>query len=278
MSDRGIVYLALGTRIPPVLAVSLYTLRKHWQGPVTVFADTDAAPFVQKMAADCAPPIDLVDYQPPPYRPYTVKPHIPAMSPHEYTVQVDADTVWAGSPEPLFSLLKPGLCIVTQFSSWVTTGSRMSKRIEDWWNKDREKVEACLAKPWPALNTGVVAYHRESKVAREAWLAETLKHPKIFIADEVAMNLLVPFYGPDELLVVSDVFNRSPKFPGSDGAAMCLHLHGRKHTKDDRMRAVWLPAFQACWREDFGNIRSWCPAGDGRLREYLQEHPETLEH
>ena len=274
--DRGVVYLMLGTKHLAVLAVSLYTLRKYWHGPVTLFADAAAANTgaVAGIALDCDPPIMVVDYQPPPHRAYTVKPFVPAMSHYVNTIQVDADTAWAGPPDPLFDLLKPGLCVVTQFSNWVTTGSRMRGRIEEWWNKDREKVQACLAKPWPALNTGVVAYHRDSRVAKELWLEETLKNPRVFISDEVAMNLLVPFHGPDELLVVGDRFNRSPKFPGKDGEPMLYHFHGRKHTRDERMRAVWLPIFTEMWYNNWGGVRDWLPrCNDGRLHEWLRANP-----
>jgi len=271
---RGITYLALGRRIPAVLAVSLRTLRRHWQGPVTLFVDDAAAPFVARIAADCDPPICVVNYNPPPYRAYTVKPHLPQLSHYDYTIQVDADTLWMKSPQQLFDLLKPGLTIVTQFSGWLTTGNRMRGRIEEWWTKDRQKVEACLAKPWPALNTGVVAFHKGAKVACEVWLEETMKNPKQFISDEIAANLLVPFYGPNELLVVSDRFNRSPKFPGGSDTPMLYHQHGQKHTKDPKMRAVWLPEFTAMYRENWGSVRDWLPlCADKRLHEWLRENP-----
>lgn len=276
---NGVLYLALGSSIPAVLAVSLRTLRRHWDGPVTVLADAGMWPFITCIAADCDPPIQVVNYQPPPFRAYTVKPHLPKESPYDYTVQVDADTMWVQSPQTIFDLLKPGLCVVTQFSNWVTTGPRMQGRIEEWGGVDPERVAAALAKPWPALNTGMVAYHHESKVAREAWLKQTLKHPKIFISDEIAACLLVPEFGTDGtngLLVAGDRYNRSLKFPGPDGETVLWHFHGRKHTKDDRMRAVWLPEFEAMWRENWGGVRDWMPqCRDKRLHEWLAAHPIT---
>jgi len=273
-SDRGIIMLAMGWRHNVVAAVSLWTLRKHWSGPVTIFHDTQAAMIVKQIAEAANADAVLID----PVRQkrnshYAAKPALPQLSPYRFTIQVDTDTIWAASPQPLFDMLTPQVCIVTQFGGWESTGPKMRGRIEGWRKADPERVERSLAKAWPALNTGVVAYGNESIVAREVWMEETLKQPSIFMADELSFQILVPDYEqrPDLLLVTDDRFNCCPRFGTRKADAVVWHFHG--HQKLDRLpeyRALWEPAFREAWACDFAGIQSWVRQGaKGWIESYL---------
>ena len=270
--DRGVVYLCIGRKHLALLAVSVRSLLKHWPGPVAFFADKEALPFCDKIL-DVAGHGRLLPIEPQ-HRAYAVKPAIPALSPFSETIQVDADTIWAGSPVGLFDMLTPQLFIVTSFGGWHSQGPRMQGRIEGWWDKDRERVQAATAKPWPAINTGVVAYGSESPVAREAWLAETLRYSRVFMADETAAQLILPDYAerPDLMRVVGDSWNCSPRFGAEKDRAVVWHFHG--HNKLGRLeeyRRLWEPEWQAAWKEDWAGIRSWARQGaKGWIEEYIQ--------
>lgn len=276
MTDRGIIYLCMGWRHNVVAAISLFTLRKHWSGPVSIFHDEQAAPIV-KQIAEASGDTTPVLFDPVRQRRnshYAAKPSLPKLSPYRYTMQVDTDTTWAGSPNLLFDMLTPTLCVVTQFGGWVTTGPKMRGRIEGWRKADPERVERLLAKSWPALNTGTVAYGDQSVIAKEVWLKETLKQPDIFMADEIAKNLLVPDYAdrPDLLRVTDDQFNCCPRFGQRKADAAVWHYHG--HGKLDRLpeyRTLWEPAFREAWACNFAGIRLWARQGaKGWIESYLK--------
>ena len=262
MTDRGIIYLDIGWRHQCVAAISLFTLRKHWQGPVTIFTDAQGSAIAGQIAAAANADLQLFDTGG--HRAYTAKPMLPKLSPYATTIQCDTDTIWRGSPEPYFDLATPIGMVVTQFGEWVSIGPKMRGRIEGWRQVDPERTVKSLEKAWPAINTGVVAYGTESIVARKVWLEQTLKNARAFMSDELAIQLLVPEYvdRPDLLRVVDDEFNCCPRFGRRIADAKVIHFHG--HGKLDRLpqyRTAWEPLFREAWACDFAGIRSWVRQG-----------------
>lgn len=282
MEDRGIVYLDMGLRHQVVAAVSIFTLRRYWSGPITIFHDEVAAPIVQRIAADGKAEARLFD--PVRYRRnshYAAKPALPAMSPYQNTIQIDTDTIWRGPPDDLFAMLTPTLTIVTQFGCWVTTGPKMRGRIEVWRKADPERVERSLAKPWPALNTGTIAYGNEAVVAREAWARQIAKLPDVFMSDEIGFICLVPDYAdrPDLLLITDDRFNASPRFGKHKDDATVLHFHGcGKLDRLPEYRRAWEPEFRQVWQCNFAGIQSWARDGaKGWIETYLDKSSDMVE-
>ena len=274
MTDHGIIYLLLGTKHSVVAAVSLYTLRQHYPvQPVTIFCgDETAKPYAEAIAKASSSDIRMLKTdQVKRNRGYTAKPMMPSLSPYENTIQLDGDTVIAGRFDELWPI-RPDETVITSFSNWVTTGSGMRKRIEKWRGVAPDYVDRALSCDYPAINTGIVAYGQDALVARQMWPAMTAKMAGSFIADEIAMQLLFP---EPTIRVVDDKWNWSPAYGHARVDMRIVHHHGKKACRPKNL-PFWWPYFKACWSANFADIQEWCPAGDSRLREYLQVHHPAM--
>lgn len=297
MTDRGVVYMLMGTRHAVVLAVSVMTLRRWWDGPVTIFADEDGLPYAQRIADASLPPVPIwtclnistgkyslvsapatraVLFKPHKqrrHRGYANKPRIPAMSPYRHTLQLDADTAIVG---PLDGFIWPRSreeLVVTRYCNWVTNARIVADRIKAWRDVAPEEAAKKLAAPYPAINTGVLSYGDQSPVAREHWLEMTMRKPRKFISDETAMDLIWTEH--PNVRLEGDRWNWSPlRGQAPREHVRICHFHGKKHV--GKMRDAWWPFFLEAWRCNFADIREWCPGGDKKLGAYLEEHPEAL--
>lgn len=267
--QRGVIYMALRDRHACVLAVSLRTLRQCWTGPVTIFCHGTGA-WLRRLANDAA--AELVPFAPRTQsrnEGYANKPRLPAMSPFEATLQLDADTIvirlgeeiWPQSPEET---------VITSFAGWTSQTPTIVRRLQKWAAIEPQRVAAQLASPVPAVNTGVLAFGADAVVARELWLQTTLKNRHEFICDEIAMQLLAT---EPHVRIVDDRWNWSPWYGrAARGDVKIVHCHGKKHVS--RGFDVWWPEFVATCRANYGRILEWLPAGDRRLAELLGARPE----
>jgi len=271
VTDRGVIYLLCGNKHDVMCAVSTMTLRRHWDGPITIFADRHAERIAKWIgrSADAS----VIRFAPQKHRrnsAYATKPTLPAISPYRLTVQLDADTIVLGPLDALWPENDEGF-VLTQFAGWVTTGNRIRKRIEGWAKGVAEdELADSLAAPYPALNTGIMAYGCRSTQAREEWAEMTSRNPAVFISDELAAQICLPKWNDSGLVeVLNDSYNWSPLYhsrPFSE--ARIVHFHGRK-TLHPKAFDIWWPEYQEAVRTNWGRIRRWTPSGDKRLAAYL---------
>ncbi len=276
MTDRGVVYMLMGTRHAVVLAVSVMTLRRWWDEPVTIFADEDGLPYALKIVGAAGAPAVVQEFKPHRQRRhqgYANKPRLPAMSPYRYTLQLDADTAAVG---PLDGEIWPTHreeLVITRYCDWVTNARIVADRIRAWRDVAPREAARKLAESYPAINTGVLSYGDQSPVAREHWLEMTMRKPRRFISDETAMDLIWTEHA--NVRLEDDRWNWSPlRGVAPRETVRVMHLHGKKHV--GKMHAAWWPLFRQAWDCDFAGIREWCPAGDKKLAAYLEENPEVL--
>jgi len=289
--SKGVTLFLAGTKHLCVAAVCLRTLRRHWHGPVTIFAGDElarrrACTFAAAMCGDVdVAGVDLHDGKR--NKCYATKPSLPRLSPYDLTVQLDVDTMVLGPIDDLFpDHTDQGA--VTEFAGWVSTGRHIAKRIGGWADVAEHEVKTQLEFPFPAINTGVVAFGRGCTMMTERWAEMTARKPNVFISDEIAMQLLLLEFGEwerteaiqwrltsDTMAVRSRRWNWSPIYPGGTqlDAVRIVHFHGKKHTRM-QARPIWMPEFYAAMRENWAGIAKWAPAGDKRLGEYLKDVEE----
>lgn len=277
-TSHGVVYMLLGDKHAVQLAVSVRSLRRVYDGPISIFVGKDDA-IGEKYATLIAEASgsNVVPFTPKRQRRhsgYASKPRIPKLSPYRHTLQLDADTLVLAPFDELWPR-RDEETVLTPISDWVSNGRRIAGRLRKWEHVAPAEVANSLQRPYLALNTGVLAYGSRSRLAREAWLEMTMRQPDIFMSDELAMQLIYPDHF--HVRVLDDRFNWSAIYPASPREdARILHMHGRKAVKHPNNRAIWWPEFLAAWREDYAGLRGWCPAGDKRLRQYLDENPGLL--
>ena len=275
MTDLSVCYYNRGTNHTARLLASIHSLRKHNSTiRAFIFNAGDDNGIVRRICKDRR--LDIVEI-PIPFHNYSknscyiAKSSLWRHSPTDQVLFLDADTLVLGDIGPAgwqwrWGSLLPTIAL-TQFSDWTTHTKIISDRYSKWGAIDCPPVNMhfaitrSTAEPLPAVNTGVMLWHRESPVL-ELWEALTREGRKQFIPDEIAMQLLLPGYEA-EIAVFSDRHNFSPIY-GRNDAPVILHGHGGKHVRPEAW-PYWREVFADCWREDIAGCRSWLPAGDEKL-------------
>lgn len=270
--SHGVLYFITGRRHWPVFTVSLMTLRDHWEGPVAIMlGDDNAWDLFERLKGDRRLgeliPVSFSDQARGRNSGYMNKTKMIGMSPFESTVFLDADTAVVGTVDPLF-ITPDGRVRLTKYSDWVTTGSRIKKRINAWKSVAPELVRGQLQKAYPAINTGVIAFGsgERSKQFEADWQETAMLRAGTFMVDELAAQMIWLRHGAE---IVDDRWNCSPIYGENCEEVHVWHFHGRKHLRG-RAEKIWWPMYQRAIKENIAGIQDWTPAGDRRLDEYLK--------
>lgn len=270
---QGVVYFFCGLSCAERIIVSLWTLRKHYTGPVTVGVTNEDE---QNILTHAAQRLDLqllrVAKHGTKHSHYLSKAYIPTWTPYDDTVYIDADTVIVG---PLDGLFGHRLAI-TQFSEWISTGPRMSGRCLKWQGIS-PMIDALVARQvrqkvtgeaeYQAINTGVFAFSKRNEQLA-LWQTVTAAGAGLFMTDELAMQLIFPDL---DCVVLPDNFNCSATYGVHRDDVRIWHLHGKKHLRKQECRDVWLPAFEEACAAKVGQINRWAGKYDKAVRAYLRE-------
>ena len=266
MKSRGIVYLISGNKHAVVLVASVASLRKHWDGDVAIVGTDEAGyTLAQQVASDERLRVRAIKMDHGNYRRnsgYLNKTRINSVVPFDSTVFLDADTIVRGDITEVFP--RGDEMVLTSWGGWVTTGNMMSSRIRKWSKVEPERVERMTSISWPAINTGVFGFTKRT-VIMDDWYDVT-KQNVIFICDEIAAQIMYPDY-PVRLL--TDKYNCSPFVGQNKDDSVVWHFHGKKHCKPAAIDKWW-PTYEECLSENYADINEWTPAGDKRLRRYLE--------
>lgn len=281
-----VVYFNTGTRCLPQLAVSLFTLRRHYTGRVLILSGDDPADSydLTSLASDSRAAAEIRRIPLVPTRrnvAYVTKSTLwkyVDLEPGEPWVFLDADTTIHGSIDPLFGLAgeRPSI-VFTQFSNWTTQTKMIVGRLEKWksvrcsgWNMP-DAVDSAIRVADPAVNTGVFAacnwsccegfFAKWENLTRSGW--------RQFIADEIAAQMMISVSPPKLHQIIDDRFNCSPTYGIHRKEAVIFHYHGGRHIKKLEGRELWLPLYREAVAANFGGLAEWTPAGDARLATWL---------
>jgi len=269
----GVIYYNMGTKNLGRLCVSLYTLRKVYDGPVAVlcreFPPRWFRVFLRAMKAERIR-IDLGERSA-----LTGKAALWRHSPFDPTLYLDADTVVLGNPESIMPQADGPGFVVTQFCNWVTNGRRIGDRIRALAPVLTAKQVQQAIDYGPAVNTGVMAWRKDckllpawEKLALAAWKKKCMRR----MVDELACQVLLPQFA-DDVSVIMDDCNWSPKFSQEypEERPTIVHYHGYKHVHPYPMCVYW----KCIWHE-LRQKYDIKPNGDRRLTRYVEELPDGL--
>lgn len=274
MSTRGVILFVAGTKHNVHAAVCVASLRQHYDGPVALITELNGPgrEACELIAGDCRlGPIQVIADESIKAgahgQSYFCKTLLPQLSPFDSTIFLDADTLVVGPLDELWADPHSGEFVLTQFADWVSTGKKMRQRIIPWAEVEPERAARMLAKPWPALNTGVMAWSRASAAFCSDW-TETCRKRVVFMADELAAQIIFPDH-PHR--IIDDRFNASVVFPPAGKQVLTRddvriwHGHGGKFWKRDgrgRVRpgqVIYLPHYERALQENLGGIRGIAP-------------------
>ena len=270
--SKGIVYLFVGSPgYSERIAVSLFTLRHHWNGPILLMLDNKTKAMGKQIASDCRILADCMVvelYTGCRHAHFVTKTLTTKWTPYTQTILLDGDTTIHGNLDYLFD----ADLSITQFSNWQSQGNIISGRLRRWLGRSPEidaLVEQQLKYSWPAINTGVVGFRKGCSQAR-AWRELTVAGAGTHWTDELAMQLLTGAMAPDQYRLLDDSWNCSPIYGVHRNSVKIWHFHGKKHVRKPQGRQLWEPIFREALAADIGGMREWAGRYDswvGKLFE-----------
>lgn len=276
--NSGVIYLLTGPAHGVRLVVSLWTLRRHYQGPVTVYTTQTESHII---GAYCAEDPQLrVEHcrttlvNTPRNASFLTKLELLPASPYEVTVYLDADTLIAGRVEPLLEAAAQSQFAATQFATWQACGRTVRHRLEAWRSIRQDRFESAWLSRLideaigerPAVNGGVFAFQRSASLL-SAWRELAHAGCDTFICDELALQMLLPRFSHQ---VLDCRFNCSPIYARRTTDVRVWHLHGEKHVRHPSCRELWWPAYRVCLAENSARLQEWSPGADRRLARVVR--------
>lgn len=264
---QGVIYYNVGQSCAVRLLVSINSLLKHYSGPVAILSDgNESHSYCEKIAKATGVEFKKVSFNITQKRNYAylAKTRINEVTPYDYSVFLDADTLVVGKIDELFNKYP---FTITRMSEWSTKGRIISRRIKGWETIVPELVEPAL-QYGKAVNTGIYAFKKNAPIFNE-WFTLTLMNIMSFIPDEIACQLLITKY---KHLMLDCRFNYSCKHGPDIDDIRIIHYHGRKHCrvglpfKADQ----WVASYNEVVDKNIADIKSWTPAGDRMLYRYIK--------
>lgn len=256
-ADFGVVYGVAGGSHIERLAVSLYSLRSVWSGPVAVIdgggcgARLDSivgAVGAQRIAVPCRATGNAS---------YAWKGTLAGSFPFGVSLWLDADTTVHAPIEQIMEAGARAGLAVTQFARWETTGRIVSGRLRRWLRVSSPVMDVSatarrlMSERRPAVNTGIFAL-RSGHPFAEDWRSLSLAL-KTFIVDELACQLLLEKHAHEML---GHEWNWSPRFGDPSIKPKIIHYHGDRHARAGG-RDLWDAVASSARLDNFAGMQSW---------------------
>ena len=279
--NQGVIYLLTGPSHGVRLVVSLWSLRRFYSGPVTVFTTHPISHEIGKWcASDSRLGVQHIMTQDVPVRrnsAFLTKLSLLLQAPYETTAYLDCDTLVAGNIDELLDIQDGIEFHATHFSNWLSTTKKVRLRIESWRSIRQTRYDPAWLKqlvedalePKPAVNGGVFSFHRTARIL-QPWFDLAMTGWRTFICDEIALQLLLPRFRHK---VLDCRFNCSPVYQSTREDVRVWHFHGEKHLSRTTARSIWLPMYLECLAKNVADIATWTPADDPSLAKLMLEDP-----
>jgi len=273
---RGIIMFNRGENCIVRAIVALETLRRHWNGPVTMYLED---PYPHEFDEVCAHyNVDVIhNEENHELKTLVRKTDMFSNPPYDRTMWLDSDVVVNGSLDEMFDYLDDADVSIPHFCGWWSNGRTMSKRVRKFEGIAEDRHVKKALEKHPAANTGILTFRKSEKWTKfvKDWV--TLAHEgskaRIFIPDEVAFQVLYPSAEEEwglKVHIAPQKFNVSVKFGGDIEDKRLIHFHGRKHCLDFPLCDYWKNEFEDMCEKNTANINNFLKYPDKRLRKYLQ--------
>jgi len=233
MPTRGVVLYNAGQKMLVRLAVTLTTLRRHWDGPVTVVAEPDdGKPGCEVIASALGADLLVPKWKTatPPGDNWVLlnKCLLHEVAPYDLTCLIDADCTVHGRIDPIFDGAEDYQFCVCRFSDWQVKG-KIAKRVQRWRGIVPDAMLERALRYEAAINTGVYAFDRYSALMGD-WHKFALQGRGTYIPDETCCQVMLASY-PHQL--EAQRFNVSCKYGLASHfqSKVIVHYHGRKHCR-----------------------------------------------
>jgi hypothetical protein len=276
--SQGVIFFHHGTKYAARLLVALYSLRRHYTGPVCVLDTGESGGLVEKIAAACGAEVKRIELvQMRRNSAYVTKSALWRHTPFDESLFLDCDTAALQPIDEIMQAIhrEPSGMVLTRFAEWVSNGKMVGGRVSQWLDMQPLPgfdfhpgvlAHQCLNNAYPAVNTGVFGMRRDAEFL-PAWEALTRAGWRRFIPDEISAQILsvqLP------CVVLPDCWNFSPVYSRGIERAKVAHFHGKKNIeradgRGSQGHQIWWPIFCEAWQSNIAEVQTWAPAGDEHL-------------
>ena len=273
---RGIIMFNRGEKLVVRAIVCLYTLRQHWDGPVTFYLEQ---PYPDEFDDVCKHfNVDVIhNEEKHELKALVRKTDMFANPPYDRTLWIDSDMIVIGKLDEMFDYLDDYDCAIPHFAGWVSSGSKISRRIKKFEDIANDDIYKYALEEHPAVNTGILSFRRSDKWTQfvNDWvtLADEGSKNRIFIPDEVAFQILYPSadkWGVN-VFIAPIKFNVSVLHDPDTEDRRVMHYHGSKHVLDKKNCNLWKDTFKYMCDNNIANINAYLQYADKRLYQYMNK-------
>ena len=277
MTDRGCLFFNFGTKCLNMLLVALFTLRRHYDGAVTVLL-TDVPDEESFRASLSSLDIDFRSFSRVGYHRSSLRTKIVDLSPYRTTLTLDSDLLFLGSPEPLWQPLEDSGVLVTRFHpnpygiGGYAEQPGFAYRLGHFNDvahlvspNEFKRATVRLLKEGIDINVGVMGFARPQADMFLSELSESMgADPAINLIDESLTNILIPKY-PHYLAdekwncPADEMFRKTPLSDAkiihyfADGCVVGGRRFGRN--RETEAGKLWFKAFEEM-REQL-SVQQW---------------------
>lgn len=273
--SNGVIYLNAGRKMLPRLLVSVYSLKKYYNGPISIISIGEESKEISSIICKNLE-INFVNVeQNLTCRHYYwfEKSRTHLYTPYDNTIFIDSDTLVVGSINELFDEIEQNDFIVPQFSNWLSSGSRISKRLKSWNHIDEDLVKRAIESKMPSVNVGVYGFKKTAEFMKH-WFDFTIQNPTAPLPEETSCHLLLKKYKGK---IISNKYNCSCKHdnPRLDDVKI-IHYHGRKHCRFKNGQPLfnsdlWIKAWKEIFALNLSDVQDWYKdCGDPLLKRSLE--------
>ena len=283
IKTRGVIYFNSGTKCILRLVVSIHSLIKYYNGPITIFTDGDESTVLlnnifndPKTNKIYIKQIHFPDYLEGKNSVYLKKASLNDYTDYDLNVFIDADTIVRSNIDQLFELTNEYDFVVPQFCNWTTNTRAIVKRINSWSLQYPELINGAL-NFGKAVNCGVFAFKKDTEFVKN-WCDSIIPGRNNFIPDETGMQIILQKY---KHFVCDQKFNVSCKYSDPyDQNTAIIHFHGRKHCRlDDNGKLLyggelWVNEYNEILSENFVNVEKFnLESKDNMIRKWKNFKP-----
>jgi hypothetical protein len=278
MESKGVILFNRGSRMIVQAIVCLHSLRKHYDGKVTIFLESNTYPLEFEEICRSLE-IDIVRLEERPDLPVLVqKSYIFEKTPYDRSLFIDLDTLIVGKIDEMFDYLESYDLCLTNFCDWKSSGNTIVGRIKRFKGCISEAQMTEAINGHNAINTGVLSFRKTDNlinfVRDVARLADnTSKNQKVFLADEIAMQILYPTASQThniDVFIAPSKFNTSVKYGNDIEDKRVIHNHGSKECIDTKNAKIWQDYFRDMRKNNTLNINDYLRYADKRLSQYIE--------
>lgn len=273
MMTKGVIYYNRGTKCLVRLFVSLYSLRKHYDGPVSIICAGKQENWVADAAAKLNADVVAMPDQDSCLS-LALKGSLWRYSPYDMTMFMDADTIVLNPIDEYFDYIEEHDFVTGNFANWKTAGGTISRRIRQWKKVVPEMMDPAI-NYGHAVNTGINGWKRGASILTE-W--ERLcqlgnKHQcSTRVLDEIACQILLPHHKHH---IADTRWGESVKYGKCDESTVIVHYHGNKHVGDRPQNNIWKTHYnELIHKYDMPYLNTHY--GDRSFRGYLKKIQKNL--